>query len=1421
MSKKLAICIMVFSFFFTIPFIKAANVSGKVLDAKNKPIPGVEILVEHLENRNSESPDSFVLRAEPDKDGYFNISIPEPEGKYELLITDGKGRILCGFAHVGSKSESNLGTIIIEKNCEVTGIVRDKDGKVLKDTNVVAQIKTRNKCSHYVDVADTQTKTDGTFELKDLVADKYVFLIFSKGLAFAEVESELVEGVNRLEVRLDDDMATLSGTVTDEDDKPIQGAKVSAGKKILKAVTDAEGKYSIGGLKPGTYDLKFAAKGFAVPGNRIPEVECKEIKEYNKNIKLARTGSLMLDLATEGDSFKIPEKISVEFNPRDGGSGRFKGRNIYSEVKEGKALFLDLAPGKFELQINGKGAAEVRESIEIQSGKEAELKIKLSKGYELSGKIVDESGTPIGGLFVTVCKLQNEAGSSVSMVSEDANDDGTFSIGGLNSGKYEFQIKGESSIVRYTGEANVGNDSSQPLTIVIKKGLCIAGKVVESDGTPAKKVKMRLTKTSGKAKWGIYFSVTRVVSEDGSFKVEGLEPGKYNITIMDSILDYELASIEKVDAGSEEIIIPLGKMLTVSGVVIDNSGNTIGNVGVSVASDDVGRRNLGLYDNLKTDKDGIFKLNLRESAKKYFLCFSHWEFLAKILDFEQVPNKDTLKITLEKGCTVRGTVIKGKDKSPVKRMIVQTEEFRNNLYPGSGNDEDKHIAKTGADGKFILEMLPPGTVTFSVFPEKSRRPIFSKSEVVKRDQKNEIIIELPEMVSFKGKVIDEKGEPIPNASISTMLKIIGAGFRSSESSGSASSDNNGCFTIDFLRIGGSYDITAEKDGYCDLTRSFIIKDEIKDGTVFTLAKGLSICGIVRTSDGKPLDGAIMKLFPARDENTDQGTDGNTPVAIRFSKDGKFKFDCQKPGEYDISARESFFDNEFEIGVANKIEAGSGNLVITVGKSQQISGRVLDVSGAPIPDVSIYVLPRVSKSHPYLISCEDKTECLKTDKNGGFKFDFRKDLDAILEFSHPSYIAKKIELGLKTDRENLKITMDKGYIVTGKVVREKDKSPVEGVLIQYHKSDDFLEYLITCYDNESNVKKSNIKTDKDGMFRLEAVPDGTLIIPVHSDTSNKLLCLKELYVSKKDNNDVVIELPEPASFTGKVLDVEGNPIPEARVAIGLELIGENFHVCMSAGSVIADDQGAFKYADAIPGKYTFSFTSPEHFPSGDYITGQTLEIKSGETKEVVLRQKRRLAGSVKINGKVPDADIIQFIPVKQSNTQESSFYNFRFNLDSEGKFEFDQMEPGIYFFTLLKSNPDAFKFKSSQEKNTGNFSSALSRKISGTFEVKDAMKTLDIDLKCFSVYGSVSLPGAKHAYNSTVTILPAIDGLDKTQEFMFEVSAKVKGYKFRIDLVPEGKYRLVADRKHAGVFSKEITVSGEDLSVNIDLPEEDK
>jgi carboxypeptidase family protein len=179
------------------------------------------------------------------------------------------------------------------------------------------------------------------------------------------------------------------------------------------------------------------------------------------------------------------------------------------------------------------------------------------------------------------------------------------------------------------------------------------------------------------------------------------------------------------------------------------------------------------------------------------------------------------------------------------------------------------------------------------------------------------------------------------------------------------------------------------------------------------------------------------------------------------------------------------------------------------------------------------------------------------------------------------------------------------IVAGMVTKESGSEPVRKALIE----------LIA----ESQTEGSNYTalTGVDGSFRIENVAPGRYHLFVERTgfqeidqhrhrTEGRVLTLS----AGQETKDLVIRLQAAAVIDGRVTDEDGDPLPEAQVAVLRQTFVAGRGHWEQVGAERTNDLGEYRIAGLAPGNYFVSVTPPPNFKSLIESNGNTAARNEG-------------------------------------------------------------------------------------------------------------------------------------------------------------------------------------------------------------------
>lgn len=299
-----------------------------------------------------------------------------------------------------------------------------------------------------------------------------------------------------------------------------------------------------------------------------------------------------------------------------------------------------------------------------------------------------------------------------------------------------------------------------------------------------------------------------------------------------------------------------------------------------------------------------------------------------------VPHAGDLVLTLSRASFIEGFV-RGRDGSPAAGATVSAI-----------GAEDPVVVATNAQGGFSAE-VPAGTfdVTAVRGGEAGKAP--GAVSVGPGATVRNVIITLAAASLFEGRVLSQAGdEPIAGARIAV------SPYLQNGDTGRAVSDADGHFEVPSLPP-GSYDVDVSADGYTPVLRRGLT---LGNGQRFPLEIRLrgtgAVQGSVRTPDGKPVAGAVVK------GQSRGGIPGTTaPPEARTGDDGRFRLDGLAAGKAMISARR----DQAALGAQELVDIQDGGVAdvdLVLADTGVLTGKVLAKSGAPAAaSATVWAMPQ--------------------------------------------------------------------------------------------------------------------------------------------------------------------------------------------------------------------------------------------------------------------------------------------------------------------------------------------------------------------------------------------------------------------------------------------------------------------------------
>ncbi len=327
-----------------------------------------------------------------------------------------------------------------------------------------------------------QTDIRGTFVLAGLAPGRYVLQASALGHVDARrplvVRADLSLGALLLEGH-----ALLHGYLLDGAKRPVAGARLTLiprrrGVTGVEVRSHEDGLYLAEGLAPGRYDLRVEAPGFS-----LLRRDGLELPRRRLDLRLAPTYGLrgrVVDGAGRG-----VERCQVVVVAA-GSARRHRGRCD----ENGRFAVEGLPRGLYELWARSAKAPWLATApavdLVVPATRSEPLALKASPASRATGRVVaDESGAPLEGARISLRPLV----PALLSARAQTNASGAFELPALPAGRFRLQAWAKGRRVLTLGEVVL--PLKRPLTLRLRRGYTLAGRIVDERGEPVARAVVR------------------------------------------------------------------------------------------------------------------------------------------------------------------------------------------------------------------------------------------------------------------------------------------------------------------------------------------------------------------------------------------------------------------------------------------------------------------------------------------------------------------------------------------------------------------------------------------------------------------------------------------------------------------------------------------------------------------------------------------------------------------------------------------------------------------------------------------------------------------------------------------------------------------------------------------------------------------
>ncbi len=1095
----------------------------------------------------------------------------------------------------------------------VTGTVKDDSGDTVAGATVrLLPITWKNYEPRPTDAAEFETQTDneGKFSFSGLPIKKSIGIEAELGALYALDGIYIGERTKKTEVDLTlSQMAFIAGTVVDPDGAPVPGAvlfaagwKEQAGDQdlpyaeteITRQVTDDSGAFRFPHVPMGNFKFLVKSEDYA-PMLSDWVLSGTENAEFVLKKGGAVAGKVIYSATREPAS-----KIALLAN-----TGIFREQQRQETSADGAFTFSNLRDTDIELAIDSETLTLAKEIEKIKLAPQQNvdgIEIEIDKGGIVSG-IVSDAATNKGVRNARLQLYTESRGGGTIRTSKDATTDeeGEYTIVGLPSGSYTIYVSEAEGYIsedynkRQVISVTTGQ-SVDDINFTLDAGTSIAGRVVDEAEQPVAQARVSVAMKRG-GRWA-----NAETDLNGLFTVMGvaISPELFVRAEKDGLVSKPVGPLDTSTAPVEDITITMTKEASISGIVVDESGQPVPRA--QVIPYPVKKDSQGFGSPVeRTNEKGEFKVGR--------LAEGEYQMQAVVGDggWTTNPNKEIIRVAAGEaktgvrvladgagGLSISGRIT-GEDGKPVRDANVWA----------SGPSTHAN-GRTDSDGRYKVAGLKEGS--FSLHVQASGYSRGNLREIAAGSENADIV--LKGTGKIEGTVIDTSGQPVTDFEI---LYAANAGMNMQNfqhmGPGARTRNDEGIFRIESAEE-GTATLLVKAQGFAPKLQmvSDIVPGETKSGVVVEVETGGMVTGRVLDSSKNPVSGAkVFDTAAPMDEYRRERASRTTSNA-----DGSFQLDGLPSGTVTISAY-------------HPAHAGA-NVTVEVAPGKTTQADIVLGGGGT---VRIRITENGQPATGAYAGIQDKTSNDSTAKE--------PDENGMVEYTNIPAGNYRAYGGLRNPEgqgfpgrnQGKEITVTEGGVTEVTLDFAAGTASIAGTMAFNGQppTRGWVQMTIGATDTAGEETR-HIEADANGQFRIENLPPGQAKLRVNGMMGESAPVSRQQTVDLVDGRttEVAFELGGGGTVSGTVSGTRsegytGIALVRGSVTLPSHTTQEEFNKLyredVVSGAAVDPTKGTFTMPGIEPGQYTVCATTVDTTSGAVRCATATVNVTEGETATVSL------------------------------------------------------------------------------------------------------------------------------------------------------------------------------------------------------------
>ena len=435
-----------------------ATLSGYVVDVGNNPVPDAQLYLDsaYMMGENQVSPDRMSTTT--DGTGFYEFRHVSPGPRNLSCIAEGYGMTVLHniqFAYDQPEQREER-AITLEVGQPIAGRVFGPDDEPVVGARIMA-MKYSNQTSSR---GEAVTDENGNFLINDLGQGSFNLSVNAKGYRVARHNRVQVGDVNVMVEMIR--QACVSGKVLDSEGNPVkdftavvlrssaptddpQQVPIYENTDVKEVVeSSADGTYTLCGLNPGTFVIKFKSKGLA-PSLSQPFTVADGQVLADVVVRLNQGGSIKGRLVDSSGAGVAGARLrTLDDEHGDSNLDPFLGGLVDTSTTQrkgktdGEGYFeLNLLnPGRYRIKVEHPSyTTEVIRGLVVSQGGAADIgAVTLKNGGTVKGTVYDNSGALVSRGFVRLLRSDHDE-TFTYQARTDAQ--GNYTIPNVKAGSYK------------------------------------------------------------------------------------------------------------------------------------------------------------------------------------------------------------------------------------------------------------------------------------------------------------------------------------------------------------------------------------------------------------------------------------------------------------------------------------------------------------------------------------------------------------------------------------------------------------------------------------------------------------------------------------------------------------------------------------------------------------------------------------------------------------------------------------------------------------------------------------------------------------------------------------------------------------------------------------------------------------------------